>query len=506
MDTERADHGLRLLSPAGAGLLGLLVTAVAGCGSGNPAPPSSSPTAAAGPDTAAAAADTPRAGAADAPRAAPGRTGGARETGDPSAQMVDQVAAVVGDTAILFSEVRNELFRMQSQGAIEQIPQDPTRRDSLVRAVVDRMVDDMILLQAAQRSGVTVPDASLESAVDEQFQRIQGQFPSQAAFRKAVEETGMNMYQYRQNLRADVRSSLIRRQFLQQERANLPPVAVSDEEIRTFYEQQASGTRRPARFSLRRLLIRPEPDSAAADSARAVAEEALREIRSGTSFEVAVRRYTDDRATREQGGELGWLQRGDVTDAFARAAWAAPPGRPVGPVRTPLGYHVIEIQNVRAGERNIRHILIRPEVTDEDVEEARQLARALADSIRAGVEVQRLAETHGEQGDVEKATERQVAVNQVQSQLGQAYAEAIGSSPEVGSVVGPFEVSGRGQRPAFAVVKITNYRPAGQVQLAEVREQIRQQLRRQKQFEQLLQRLRDRYYVELRLDSSAAGS
>ncbi|MFB6240786.1 MAG: peptidylprolyl isomerase, partial [Gemmatimonadota bacterium] len=201
-----------------------------------------------------------------------------------------------------------------------------------------------------------------ESAVDEQFQRIQSQFPSQAAFRKAVERTGMNMYQYRQNLRRDVRSRLMRQTYLQNERANLPPVAVSDSAIRAYYETQLANARRPARVTIRRLLIHPEPDSAASDSARRVAEKALKEIRSGTSFEVAVRRYTDDKATREQGGELGWLQRSDVTDAFARAAWSAPPGRPVGPVRTPLGYHVLEIQNVRGGERNIRHILVRPEL------------------------------------------------------------------------------------------------------------------------------------------------
>ncbi|MDP2497269.1 MAG: peptidylprolyl isomerase [Candidatus Palauibacterales bacterium] len=508
MNSESAHHGLRLPSLAAAGLpglLALLVVAVAGCGSGNPAPPSTSPAAAGGADTAGG--EAAAAGAADRAGEAGARGGAAPAGADPNAQLVDQVAAVVGDTAILFSEVRNEIFRMQSQGQIEQVPQDPSRRDSLVRAVVGNMVDDMILLQAAQRSGASVPDAQLESAVDEQFQRIQSQFGSQAAFRKAVEETGMNMYQYRQNLRADVRSRLLRQSYLRQERANLPPVAVSEEEIRQFYEQTASQSQRPARFSLRRLVVRPEPDSAAADSARAVAEKALKEIRSGTSFTVAVRRYTDDRATREQGGELGWLQQGDVNQAFARAAWSAPPGRPVGPVRTPLGWHVIEIQNVRGGERNIRHILIRPEITDEDVQEARELARALADSIREGADVRRLAETYGEPGDVEKASEQQVAVNQVQSQLGQAYAEAIGSRPEVGSAVGPFEVSSGGPHPAFAVAKITNYRPAGQVQLSEVREQIRQRLRQQKQFEQLLQRLRDEYYVELRLGGSpVAGS
>lgn len=487
MIPNRRREDLRPLLPVAALLaLGLAAT---GCGSGNPSPPSSSPAAA--PRSAA---DTSAAGREPGARAEPDAF-----PADPSAQVVDRVAAVVGDSAILFTEIQNEIFRMQSQGVIEQIPQSPAARDSLARAVLDRMIDDMILLQAAQRSGTSVPDAQLEQMVDRQFQRVQSQFPSREAFRKAVERTGMNMYQYRQSLRSDVRSQLLRRTYLQQQRANLPPVAVSEEEIRQRYESQYAQRQRPARLSLRRLLIRPQADSAAADSARRVAEEALEQIRSGTQFEVAVRRFTDDTATREQGGELGWLQRGDVTDEFARAAWAAPAGRPVGPVRTPLGYHVIEIQNVRGGERNIRHILVRPEITDEDVSEARELASALADSVAQGADVKRLAETYGERGDVEKASERQVPVDQIRSRLGGAYARAIGSSPEVGSVFGPVEVTVSGSRPAFAVVKITNYRPAGRPDLDEVRDRIRREVRRQKQFQQLLDRLRDAVYVDVRL-------
>ncbi len=494
MKAHRADHGLRLLPLAAAGLLGL---AAAGCGSGNPSPPSTSP--AAGGEDAAAAGEAAGEAADAAEEGAARRRAGAAFSDAPDSEVVDQVAAVVGDTAVLISEVRQELFRMQSQGAIDQIPQSPARRDSLARQVIDRMTDDLIILQAAQRSGVTVPDEQLEAAVDQQFQQVQSQFPSQDAFREAVEQTGMNMYQYRQNLETDVRAQLVRRTYLQEQQASLPPVAVSDEEIRRAYEGQWANQSRPARVSVRRLVVRPQPDSAALDSARSVAVKALEEIRSGTDFEVAVRRYTDDQATREQGGELGWLQEGDVTESFARAAWSAPAGRPVGPVRTPLGFHVLEIQNVRGGERNIRHILVRPEITDEDVEEARELASSLADSVREGAGLRRLAERHAEPEDVDKASVRQVAVNQVQSQLGQAYARAIGSSPEVGSVLGPVEVDVSGPGSGFAVVEVTNYRPAGEPELSEVREQIRQQVRRQKQFQQLLDRLRDEYYVEVRL-------
>ncbi|MFB6240787.1 MAG: peptidylprolyl isomerase, partial [Gemmatimonadota bacterium] len=157
---------------------------------------------------------------------------------------------------------------------------------------------------------------------------------------------------------------------------------------------------------------------------------------------------------------------------------------------------------IHADDDRVYEILDKPydETTDADVQEARRLASSLADSVRQGADIQRLAETYGERGDVEKASEQQVPVNQIQSQLGQAYAKAIGSSPDSGSVVGPFEVSGPSpQAPSFAVVLVANYRPAGRPDLAEVRDRIRTQIRRQKQFQQLLERLRDEFFVEIKI-------
>lgn len=466
----------------------LLLTA---CGSGNTPPATSS----------GAEAVTSARGADTADRA-PARDRSAEEdraavySRDPDAELVDRVAAVVGDTAVLLSEVREEILRARSQGL--EVPSDPAARDSLMRRVLNNLIEERMLLQEARRSGITVGDAQLDQAVEQQFERIRSNFPSTEAFRKAVEETGQNMYQYRQMLRAEARKTLTIQRFIEQNQGRLPPIAVDEEEVRKRYEEAWADRSRTATVSVAELRVHPTPTEAADDSALAVARRALSEIRSGTGFEVAARRYSDDGATRESGGEIGWLRRQDVAPSFAEAAWAAPPGRPVGPVRTMFGYHVIEVENTRGAERNVRHILVRPEITEADVEEARELARQLADSLRSGIPPETLVRDYGERGRVEEDRSSDVPVEEIGRRLGDTYARAIGQ-PQTGKVVGPFESSSGGPTTTFIVARVTEHQPGGSYSLAEVRDRIQEEIRRQKQMDRFLQRLRDDVYVNILL-------
>jgi peptidyl-prolyl cis-trans isomerase SurA len=427
-----------------------------------------------------------------APAAAQQPDGGPAAAG--REQVVDRVVAVVGDTAITRSEVQEQVFRMRQQGM--QLPQDPLARDSVLRSVVDQLVEETMLLEQAKRMGVSVPEQQVEQLANDRFSRRRSQFGSDEELRKAVESTGQNMFQFRQSIRsqawADLTLNRLRQRLVDQNR--LPPASVSEREIRDFFEQNAAGQRRPGNITVDRVMVAPRPDSAAADSARALAEKALEEIESGTAFTVAVRRYSDDTGTREDGGDLGWVRRSDLVPSFGDAAWAAPPGRPVGPVESRLGYHVVRVDNVRGGERRVRHILVRPRITDEDLEEAREKARALADSLRQGADADRLAREHGLSG--EDVRFESVRLDEISSRLGEAYAQAL-DSPSEGEVIGPLEVEGSYDIPLFTVLEVLSFTPTGEYRLEDVRDRIRERLMQQKQFDRYVEQLRNEMYVRL---------
>jgi len=416
-------------------------------------------------------------------------------TGPDSVEVVDRVVAVAGDSAILLSEVQEDLYRLRQQGL--EVPDDSAARDSIVEQAVSDMIDRLLLVQRARQEGVTVSDDQVDQVVEQQFDRIRSNFQSDEAFRQAVEQTGQNMYQYRQMLRSQARQQLLLSQFRQEliDQGELPPASISDSAVKAYFDSSASTARRPATVTFQRITVVPHPDSAAADSALKVARKALDDIRSGTAFAVAARRYSDDPGTRAQGGDMGWIRRSDVVPGLANALWAAPPGRTVGPIQTRFGYHIVKVENVRGGEREVRQILIRPRIDSSDVDAARQRADSVADSLRAGADPERLGREYGIPD--QETSFKDVEISNVGSRFGQEYAAALGQQPSDGQVVGPFRVEGAFDLAQFVVLRVNEFKAAGPYRFEDVRDRIREQLLRQKQFQEYMVQLRQRMHVKL---------
>jgi parvulin-like peptidyl-prolyl isomerase len=412
-----------------------------------------------------------------------------------SVETVDRIVAIVGDTAVLYSEIVESIVQAGAQGA--EIPEIGTPEfDAAAMETLTNLVDSRILLQKAKETDIQVPPDQLDGETDRRFREIRNSFPTATEFQAAVTKSGRSLVQYRQWLRGQVRSQMMIDEFIRMNRDNLPPVSVTQEEIQAYYETNLVGQTRPASISLEQVVIEPAPGEAARDSSIALAEQVLTELRDGTDFEIAARQYSMDMSNREQGGDLGWIQRSLLVPAFADAAWAARTGQPVGPVATRFGYHIIRVDNVRGGERKIRHILLQPVLDETDFRRTGELAIAVADSIREGADVRVMAERYG----VREVPVRfpEIPYDQI-SQFGEAYVQAL-TNPVPGSVVGPFQTEGfMPGRPVFAIVRITGYQSEGEWDLGDIREQIRESLLNEKGYVRFLEELRSEVYVDIRL-------
>ena len=412
-----------------------------------------------------------------------------------SVEVVDRIVAVVGDTAILYTEILESLLQIKAEGADIPDPGTPAF-DSVARLSTEQLVDQLILLHAAKQTELRVPPEMLDGETDRRFQEIRNGFPNATAFQEAVQSSGRTLVQYRQFLRSQVRAQILIDQFVRQSRESMPPVVVTEEEIQAWYNENLEGQTRPASVSFEQIVVEPEPGQAALDSARAEAEQALADLRNGADFEVVARSYSDDMSNRETGGDLGWVRRSQLVPAFAQAAWAARTGLPIGPVLTRFGYHIIQVENTRGGERKIRHILIRPEMGPADVERARELSDALADSVREGSSVIDFAERYGVKEIPVRVPE--IPYDELEERLGSVYAQAL-ADPIPGAVTGPFENTTLvPDRPVFVVLRVTEYKQQGAWDLEEIREQVRDQLAFQKGYERFVDELRKDTYVDLR--------
>lgn len=409
-----------------------------------------------------------------------------------SLELVDRIVAIVGDTAILMSEVREKVFQMRAQGM--EMPTDPAGQDSLAFATLEGMVEEMMIVQQAEFAGITVTEDELDAEVDKRFEEIRSRFGSDEEMLQRVEDSGQNMFQFRRMIRSQARKDMVGQRYIGTQMGAMLSVRVTEQQIVDEFNARAAGATRPATVDLVQVTIDPKPSEAARDSALEEAVTARDEIREGEDFEVAARRYSDDVGTRADGGDLGWIRRSEVDPAFGAAAWAVRTGIAIGPVESRFGFHIIKVENVRGGERHVRHVLVRPYISPEQIEEAQKLAAAVADSMRSGEDATVMAERYGT--DPEDSRIDNARMDRISGALGAEFAEALRGA-QTGDVVGPVEISGRGGTASFIVIKVMRYRPEGVYELDEVRDQIRDQLMQQGQYEALLDQLKQEVYVRM---------
>jgi len=142
-------------------------------------------------------------------------------------------------------------------------------------------------------------------------------------------------------------------------------VPVTDSEIRTYYDRNASDFSTPAQATVKFVMLSKEAGAADTLAAMERAMSLREEIQEGTSFaDVAVRASADSASGRD-GGSLGTLERGRMVTPLEEAAFSAPIGQVTEPVQTAFGFHLVQVDRRTADSVTLRHILVPIERTDE---------------------------------------------------------------------------------------------------------------------------------------------
>lgn len=413
----------------------------------------------------------------------------AQETQPSTPELVDRIVAVVGDSVVLESDILAEIERLEASGA--PVPTEPAALAGFRREQLESLVNELIILQAAERDSIFVLDEDVQLQVEAQIAQLERQFGGRQALEAAMQREGLTVASYRESMTAALKRTQIRRQYMAQLERDRRPPPVTDAEVSAFFEERSGSLgMRPATVEFRQVVVAPEPSDSAREAAREEARQVIEQLRDGADFALLARRHSDDPGSSQRGGELGWFRRGRFVPEFERIAFALRPGEVSPVVETSFGFHIIRLDKVRGPERQARHILIRPEVTAEDEARTEDRAREVAEQIRAGASLDSLIET--------------VHDNSEQSRVGPALMDSLPAPYDVqlvsagpGDVVGPFEIPGTGK---FAVARVVAKREAGVYSAddPDVRDQIRAVLQQEKLLEEVIGELRRRTYVDIR--------
>ncbi len=260
--------------------------------------------------------------------------------------LAEDVAAEVGGVQITQAQLDEQLQRIQQQLG-EQAPSeesDPEDYDTFRRQVLDYLVTLEIVTQKAEEAGIEVT----EEEVDEQLAKLEEPYGGdEAAFEQAIAQQNLSLEELRQNLREQ---GLITKMI---EEVN-KDIEVSDEEVATFYEEQKEELSVDETRRVSHILFSPEnteDDEAEVTEAdwQAALEEAQRarqQILDGAAFAELAKQLSDDPGSKEDGGDVGVIERGALLAEFEDAVFALPEGELSEPVRTPYGYHLIRVEEI----------------------------------------------------------------------------------------------------------------------------------------------------------------
>jgi peptidyl-prolyl cis-trans isomerase C len=248
------------------------------------------------------------------------------------------IAAKVNGVPITTQEL-NRSFQAHVQVPYSTVQEDP-RAKEILRQILDNLIDRELLLQQAKSLKMAVPPQQ----VDAQMQQLAQRFPSPEAFEQALTAQNFTV----DAVKKDVESQLLRQQLVKKE--ILDKVNVSARDVQTFYDKNKNKYVEEEQVRARHILIRVPQEVSPADDAKLKgrADDALKRAKKGEDFAALAKEFSDD-GSKETGGDLGFFPRGRMVAGFEEAAFALQPGQMSEIIRTQFGYHIIKVEERKAG-------------------------------------------------------------------------------------------------------------------------------------------------------------
>ena len=290
-------------------------------------------------------------------------------------QIIDGVAAVVGDRVVLNSDINQTLAMTIFQQKLD--PQKDVNKISLLRKqIVKTTVDRKVVLIMAELDSVVVADKEVDRALNQQVDNIVSQAGGEEAAEKAL---GQPLRVFKREYWYEIKDLLTTQKYQQ---TLMQKVSVSRNDVLAFFEAYKDSIPPfPSTVKLKHLLIKVVPDSSQEQKTVALLNDLRgRLIKKTSTFESLAADYSQDPGSKNSGGSLGFVRRGSLVTPFEVVAFNLSPGEISKPVKTDFGYHIIETQEIRGDRIKVRHILMSPPTTEKDESAAYLKAVALKDS------------------------------------------------------------------------------------------------------------------------------
>ncbi len=271
---------------------------------------------------------------------------------------LDRVAAIVNDGVVLESDVKDLIksIKLQSERNNQDLPSDKAIRTQ----VMDKLINDALVLQIGERMGVQVSDAQLDETLSNMAKENNLTLEQ---FRQSLVKDDVNYEKYRESVRTELISGEVRRASVRRR------IYISPQEVDNLLQLMQEQTSNDVEYNLGHILIAfpPEPTQKDMTDAQVRADKVIELLNGGSDFtKIAIASSGDSNAL--SGGDLGWKNINEMPTLFSELVAGQDKGSVLGPIRTGLGFSIIKIIDIRGREVveveevKARHILITPSI------------------------------------------------------------------------------------------------------------------------------------------------
>lgn len=276
----------------------------------------------------------------------------------PNQKYADGVVAVIGENMLLRSDIENELYQSKKQYG---------ESAEFHCQLIEQLMVKKLLLQYAQMDSLPLSDERVDGEIDNRLRFYARQLKSEDKLEKYL---GMPLAQYKKNIRPRVKEQLLSKMMEDKIMAN---IKVSPKEVKNFYDSINYDSLPVVGNELEvgQIILKPKMSVEARQLAREKIEALRKRVMQGQNFDQLAKIYSDDPGSARDGGKLPEFGRGEMVPQFERIAFKLKNDSVSEVFESDFGYHFIKMINRRGEKVMCRHILIRPQITNLDVAEAR---------------------------------------------------------------------------------------------------------------------------------------
>jgi peptidyl-prolyl cis-trans isomerase SurA len=288
------------------------------------------------------------------------------------AQSVDKIEAVLGDEIILTSEIESQYLQYLSQGNIKSL--------EIKCQIIEDLLFQKLLINQAKWDSLVVSSEEVETEINKRLSYFESQLGS---VKKVEDYFGKSKAEIELEL-----SKVIKEQFLAQRMQTqlTSSIKVTPAEVRDAYAllSDAEIPTMPTQVEVAQIVIKPKITNEQKDEIRARLNSFRERVYNGEDFKMLATLYSDDPGSATKGGELGFVNRGDLVPEFERAAFRLKEGEISEVVESQFGYHIVQLIERRGEQINVRHILVKTKVNATALQGAKLKMDSIANQISTG--------------------------------------------------------------------------------------------------------------------------